>query len=291
MTGFAQGRFSLEKLSIGITIKSLNHRFLDISFKGSGTSQEIEKMVKEIIKDDLHRGKVEIVVDFFNLDQNSWDIQFNDYLLSNILDKVLHFKKKYKSELSLSLDSLLKIPMVFHLEQTGNDLSEKERSVIEKKIKKIFHEFIKSREEEGGEISKSIVSSLEILDKNVAIVQKKTADIESELFQKYRDKMKKFLNDIDIDDKRVLQEAAILAEKSCVTEEVNRLMTHSGRIRNMIKKKKSDLLGKELDFLTQELLREISTISAKTNSMDIHENIIMIRREIEKIKQQVQNVE
>ncbi|MCK4890165.1 MAG: DUF1732 domain-containing protein, partial [Candidatus Aminicenantes bacterium] len=96
---------------------------------------------------------------------------------------------------------------------------------------------------------------------------------------------------IDIDDKRVLQEAAILAEKSCVTEEVNRLMTHSGRIRNMVKKKKSDLMGKELDFLTQELLREISTISAKTNSMDIHENIIMIRREIEKIKQQVQNVE
>ena len=135
------------------------------------------------------------------------------------------------------------------------------------------------------------MSSLEILDKNVAIVQKKTAEIESELFKKYKDKMKKFLNDIDIDDKRVLQEAAILAEKSCVTEEVNRLMTHSGRIRNMVKKKKSDLMGKELDFLTQELLREISTISAKTNSMDIHENIIMIRREIEKIKQQVQNVE
>ena len=248
-------------------------------------------MVKEIIKDDLHRGKVEIVVDFFNFDQNSWDIQFNEYLLSNILDKVLHFKKKYKSELSLSLDSLLKIPMIFHLEQTGNNLSEKERSVIEKNIKKIFLEFIKSREEEGREISKSIVSSLEILDKNVAIVQKKTVDIESELFQKYREKIKKFLNDIDIDDKRVFQEAAILAEKSCVTEEVNRLMTHSGRIRNMVKKKKSDLLGKELDFLTQELLREISTISAKTNSMNIHENIIMIRREIEKIKQQVQNVE
>lgn len=291
MTGFAQGRFTLDKLSIGITIKSLNHRFLDISFKGSGTSQEIEKMVKEIIKDDLHRGKVEIVIDFFNLDQNSWDIQFNDYLLSNILDKVLHFKKKYKSELSLSLDSLLKFPMVFHLEQTGNKLSEKERSVIGKKINKLFQEFIKSREEEGREIAKSVISSLDILDENVLIVQKKTADIESELFQKYRDRIKKYLSDIDIDDKRILQEAAVLAEKSCVTEEVNRLKIHSTRVRNMVKKKKNDLLGKELDFLTQELLREISTISAKTNSMDIHENIIGIRREIEKIKQQVQNVE
>ncbi|MEN8221925.1 MAG: YicC/YloC family endoribonuclease [Acidobacteriota bacterium] len=291
MTGFAQGRFSLERLSIGITIKSLNHRFLDINFKGSGTSQEIEKMVKDIIKDDLHRGKVEIAIDLFNLDQNNWDIQFNDYLLSNILDKILHFKKKYKSELSLSLDSLLKIPMIFHLEQTGGELTDKERSVIEKKIKKLFREFIRSREEEGQEIAGSIVSSLDVLDENVKIVQKKTADIEVELFSKYKERMKKYLSEIEIDEKRIVQEAAILAEKSCVTEEVNRLKTHSTRIRNIMKKRKNDLLGKELDFLTQELLREISTISAKTNSMDVNENVILIRREIEKIKQQVQNVE
>jgi len=291
MTGFAQGRFSLDRLSIGITIKSLNHRFLDINFKGSGTSQEIEKMVKEVIKNDLHRGKVEISIDLFNLDQNNWDIQFNEYLLSNILDRLLHFKKKYKSELSLSLDSLLKIPMIFHLEQTGGDLSDKERSILEKKIKKLFQEFLRSREEEGQEIAKSIISSLEILEENIKVVQKKTAEIEAELFSKYKDRMKKYLSDIEVDEKRILQEAAILAEKSCVTEEVNRLKTHTIRIRNIIKKRKNDLLGKELDFLTQELLREISTISAKTNSMDVHENIILIRREIEKIKQQVQNVE
>ncbi len=291
MTGFAQGRFSLDRLSIGITIKSLNHRFLDISFKGAGTSQEIEKMVKDIIKTDLHRGKVEITIDLFNLDQDNWDIQFNDYLLSNILDRILHFKKKYKSELSLSLDSLLKIPMIFHLEQTGGELSDKERSVIEKKINKLFQDFIRSREEEGREIAKSIASSLDILEENIKIVQKKTAEIESELFSKYKERMKKYLNEIDIDDKRIMQEAAILAEKSCVTEEVNRLKTHVARVRNIIKKRKNDLLGKELDFLTQELLREISTISAKTNSMDVHDNIILIRREIEKIKQQVQNVE
>ncbi len=291
MTGFAQGRFSLDRLSIGITIKSLNHRFLDITFKGSGTSQEIEKIVKEIIKNDLHRGKVEIVIDFFNLDQNNWDIQFNDYLLSNILDRILHFKKKYKSELSLSLDSLLKIPMIFHLEQTGGELTEKERTAIEKQIKKLFQEFIRSREEEGREIGRSIATSLDILDENIKVVQKKTADIEIELFSKYKERMKKYLNDVEIDDKRIAQEAAILAEKSCVTEEVNRLRTHSNRLRTIIKKRKNDLMGKELDFLTQELLREISTISAKTNSMDIHEFIIIIRREIEKIKQQVQNVE
>jgi len=291
MTGFAQGRFTLDTLSIGITIKSLNHRFLDIYFKGSGVSQEIEKIVKGIVKDDLHRGKVEVIIDFLNLDQNTWDIQFNEYLLSNILDRIIPFKKKYKNDLSLSLDSLLKIPMVFHLDQTIGDISEKDKPIIDKKIKKIFREFLKSREEEGREISKSILHCLDILDDNISIVRKKSTDIETELFKKYKDKINKYLSDAEIDDRRILQEAAILAEKACVTEEIDRLKTHSRRIRTIIKKRKNDLLGKELDFLTQELFREISTISAKTNSMDIHDNIIKIRREIEKIKQQVQNVE
>jgi len=181
--------------------------------------------------------------------------------------------------------------MIFHLEQTGAELTEKERTVIERKTRKLFQEFIRSREAEGKEIGKSIVTSLDNLDENIKVVQKRTTDIESELFSKYRERMKKYLNEVDLDEKRILQEAAMLAEKSCVTEEVNRLKTHSGRVRTMIKKRKNDLLGKELDFLTQELLREVSTISAKTNSMDIHENILLIRREIEKIKQQVQNVE
>lgn len=291
MTGFAQGRFSLDNLSINIIIKSLNHRFLDITFKGSGVSQEIEKIFKEIVKDDLHRGKVDIAIDFFDLGRNNWDIQFNDYLLTNILDKVLHFKKKYKSELSLSLDSLLKIPMIFHLEQTGDPLSEKDRQTIEKKIRKIFKEFIRSREEEGKEITQAVLKSLDSLDENTKIVEQQSTEIEGEIFQKYRDKIGKYLQDTEIDDKRILQEAAILAEKSCVTEEINRLKAHSSRVRSLITKKKGELLGKELDFLTQELLREISTISAKSNSLGIHDNILQIRREVEKIKQQVQNVE
>ncbi len=291
MTGFAQGKFDLDNLSINITFKSLNHRFLDVTYKGSGTSQEIEKIVKEIIKEDLLRGKVDIIIDYFDFNQNNWDIQFNDYLLSNILDRVLHFKKKYKSELSLSLDSLLKIPMIFHLDQGANELSEKEKIIIRKNIKKIFRQFLKSREEEGAEIAKAILVSLETLDENVLIVEKNSGNIELELFNKYKDKLKKYLNDVEIDEKRVYQEIAILAEKSCITEEINRIKSHSSRIKNLVKKKKNDLLGKELDFLTQELLREISTISSKTNSMEVHSNILVIRREIEKIKQQVQNVE
>lgn len=291
MTGFSQGRFSLDTLSVNITIKSLNHRFLDVSFKGSGISQDIEKIFKEIMKDELHRGKVDVTVDFFDLSSSNWDIQFNDYLLSNILDKVLHFKKKYKSELSLSLDSLLKMPMVFHLEQTGEGFSDKDRAVLSRKLKKIFMDFIKSRETEGADISRNIGDSLDSIDRNVKIVEKNAAAIESLNFNKYQEKMKKYLSETEIDEKRILQEAAILAERSCVTEEINRMKTHSARIRSLIRKKKCEMMGKELDFLTQELLREISTVSAKSNSLDIQENILLIRREVEKIKQQAQNVE
>jgi len=291
MTGFAQGRFVLDGFSINITIKSLNHRYLDITIKGSGVSNEIEKIVKDIFKGKILRGKIEVLIDIFDSKKKDWDIKFNDNLLNGILDKVLYFKKKYKSELTLSLDSLLKIPMIFHLDQLNGGFNVKENNSIRNSVKKVLKEFIKSRDEEGKSISDSILECIGKIDDNLVPVQKGSHEFEKEIYLKYSDKIKKIVSENDIDEKRIIQEAAILAEKNCINEEISRLKTHTKRLKNLVNNKKLGLKGKESDFLTQEMLRETSTISAKTGSMKIHEHILLIRREIEKIKQQVQNVE
>lgn len=291
MTGFAQSKFTLDNFSVNIIFKSLNHRFFDIYYKGSGVSNETEKIIKEIIKDKIFRGKVEVVLDFYDLSENNWDIKFNDYLLTNILDKVLYFKKRYKNELTLSMDSLLKIPMVFHLDQIVDKITKKDLNTLKNSIKKVFKEFLLSREEEGIAISETLIKNLLVIEKEIKNVEKRAKDIDLELFQKYKVKIKKYISEFDIDEKRIIQESAILAEKSCITEEINRIKIHCSRIKNLLRDKKSDMKGKECDFLSQELLREISTISSKTNSMEIHKHILLIRREVEKIKQQVQNVE
>lgn len=291
MTGFAQGRFILGNFSLNVTIRSLNHRYFDLSIKGSGVSYDVEKTIKELFKGKILRGKIEVSVDLFNSSKNDWDIKFNDNLLTAILDKVLYFKKKYKRELSLSLDSLLKIPMVFHLDQQGEEFSIKEKNYLKNSLKKVLKEFLESREEEGKSIVSYIKGCIKIIEENISIINKFSSEYEKEMFAKFTAKIRKYVSDYEIDENRILQEAAISAEKNCISEEINRLKTHTLRLKSLINNKKIGLKGKEGDFLTQEMLREISTISAKTGSMKIHEHVILIRREVEKIKQQIQNVE
>lgn len=291
MTGFAQGRLEFNDIAVGISFKSLNHRFLDLGFKGTGVTPKFEKMIRDIIREKIYRGKVEIVFNLFDFGQKRFNIQFNENLLAEILERLLPIKEKFKEKIDLSLDSLLKIPMIFHLEYFSNDFDEKDFAKIEGFIGKVFAEFLKSRELEGRYILKDLLSSIKRIEKSVKIIKKSAEKIEKELFQKYREKIEKILEDNTLEDRRILQEAAILAEKSCINEEIMRVETHNTRLKDLLLDKGLEIKGKEADFLAQEMQRETHTIASKTDSLDIHQHILEIRREIEKIKQQVQNVE
>ncbi len=291
MTGFAQGRFDFEHFSFNISFKSLNHKFLDVSFKGTGVTPSSEKLIKEIMKDHVFRGKVEVVFNLFERDPQKWNIQFNEYLLEDILDRVMSFNNKYKKNVSISLDNLLKIPMVFHIDYIFDRFQEGSVDEFCNSLQHVFEEFLLSREQEGQFILDDLLKSLDIIEEKLAIIKDETEKIESEIYDNYREKIQRYLNDIEIDEKRIAQEAAISAERSCISEEINRLATHTQRMRKLLLDEANPLKGKEADFLSQEMQRETHTIASKTNSMEIHRMVILVRREIEKIKQQVQNVE
>ncbi|MCP5107945.1 MAG: DUF1732 domain-containing protein [bacterium] len=291
MTGFAQGRFEFNNISLHILIRSWNHRFLDINYKGIGLTPESEKMLKEIVKERVFRGKIEIVFDLFQSDRSKYDIRLNDRLLTDILDELVYFKRNYKEKISLSMDTLLKIPMIFRLDYAAEQFEERDAAEIRKHIEKVFKEFLKSRTEEGKSISKDLLNNIKKIEINLKAVKKEADQLEKDIFSKYKEKIGKYLKEFEIDERRIIQEAAILAEKGCINEEIHRLDTHTRRLKELVKNTKMDVKGKEADFLAQEMLRETHTISSKTNSMEIHEQVLVIRREIEKIKQQVQNVE
>lgn len=291
MTGFAQGRMEFDDISITISFKSLNHRFLDMSFKGTGVTPKSEKLIKEIVKDKVSRGKVEIIFNLFDARQKSFNIQFNENLLQEILDKLLPIREKYGESINLSLDFLLKIPMIFHLEYVSDDFEESDWNKMRGFIEKIFKEFLQSREAEGKYIQKDLLTSIKKIEKHIKIFKKNSEELEKEIFLKYKERIEKVLQDYEMDEKRILQEAAILAEKSCINEEINRLETHTLRLKEMVKDKKANIMGREADFLAQEMQRETHTIGSKTDSQEILTYILETRREIEKIKQQVQNVE
>jgi uncharacterized protein (TIGR00255 family) len=290
MTGFAQGRYEFNNISLSLVFKSLNHRFLDMSFKGTGINPTTEKMLKEMIKSKVSRGKVEVVFDLFDANQSKCNIQFNEKLSSEILDELLYFKKRYK-EISLSLDSLLRIPMIFHLDYQPDNFNPHEKEEINNFIQGVFEEFLESRKQEGQSIQDDIIASIQRVSEQLKLVEQEAGKLEDELFLKFKEKMTRFLKEYEADDRRIMQEAAILAEKSCVNEEINRLSTHNKRMLELLSDDSLDVKGREADFLAQEMQRETHTIASKTTSMDVHKSVLNIRREIEKIKQQVQNVE
>jgi uncharacterized protein (TIGR00255 family) len=291
MTGYAQGRLDSDDFSLQISFKSLNHRFLDINFKGSGITPGFEKYIRQLFKDTLYRGRVDVICDLFETNPERWNIQFNDALLKEILDRVSGFKKTYPQDVTLSLDPLLRLPMIFHLDFIFGEGNEKQQRMVKRKAEQVFKEFLRNRASEGKAIQEDVLVSTGRITQLVKVLERDASDFEKEMFERYKTKINRLIETRDVDEKRVLQEAAILAEKVCVTEEINRLRTHGRRVVQLTRDRSTTTKGKELDFLCQEMLRETHTIAAKVNSTGLHDQILLVRREIEKIRQQVQNVE
>lgn len=291
MTGFSEGRFELDQIALHVSFRSWNHRFLEVTFKGSGITPESEKLIKEMMKDKVHRGKIEVFFDLFQQDKSKYTVQLNELLLSEILDKLVHFKQKYDDKISLSLDALLKIPMIFHLDYASEYFAENDMTKIFNCLEKVFTDFLHSREIEGRAMAVELLGNCEKIGASLESVKSKADQVEKEIFARFKEKMTRYLSEADIDERRIIQEAAIMAEKGCINEEIHRLETHNKRLKDIIDEPRLEVKGKEADFLAQEMMRETHTIASKTDSMDIHAQVLEIRREIEKIKQQVQNVE
>jgi uncharacterized protein (TIGR00255 family) len=291
MTGFAQGRFTFRDFSLHVSFKSYNNRYLEIAFKGSGISAASEKMIKEMLKSRLQRGKVEIVFDLFLSSQKNWDVQLNADLLAKILRQVAPLQQKFGPGLSLSLDGLLRLPMVFRLDSDLERLGRRDQADIRRSLDRVFDQFLESRRQEGESIGRDLMDSLALIESRVRVVASREKQYEKEMFAGYKKKIARFVRGTAVDEKRIAQEAAISAEKGSIAEEINRLRTHCQRLKTLLKDRAQNTVGREADFLSQEMLRETHTIAAKTGCLDIHQHILTIRREIEKIRQQVQNIE
>ena len=181
--------------------------------------------------------------------------------------------------------------MVFHLDHDPERLSPRDQAAIRKALAKVFAAFLESRGQEGRCIQRDLLASIAAIDKLIQGIHAREKEFEKDVFRSYRKKIQKFVKGLPIDEKRIVQEAAISADKTSIAEEINRLRTHSQRLKRLLQDKSGATQGREADFLTQEMQRETHTIAAKTGSMDIHQQILLIRREIEKIRQQVQNIE
>ncbi len=248
-----------------------------------------EKYIRELWKGKLQRGKIEIVLDLFPEGPAQWDIRLNTPLLEEVMKRLAPLQEKYGQ--GQPLDSLLKLPMLFRLDHDPERLGTKEQAAVRRAIARVFAAFLESRRQEGLCIRRDLLAGITLIADLIKALRALEKECEKDVFLSYRKKIARFLKDLPIDEKRIVQEAAISADKASIAEEVNRLQTHAQRLKRLLLEKGIVARGKEADFLTQEMQRETHTIAAKTGSMEIHQQILLIRREIEKIRQQVQNIE
>ncbi len=288
MSGFGKSTVEFEELDINVEIKSVNSRFLDFYIRSPKEINEFEHDIKSIVRKKLSRGKVELFVNVSY--KNSSDrIQLNYDLLDRYNDIFDELIQRYGIDSSKKINNYLMVKESIVINEDAI-AQETLRSYVSESINKALDSLIMMREKEGLYLKEDLLGYISELEHNLLIIEKEYPNILNFHKDKIKLRVNDIIEDINLFDKNVLEtELAIYAEKKDIAEEILRLKSHISQFRELTKKEES--VGRKLDFITQELNREVNTIGSKCVGYEISSVIIDMKSIIEKIREQVQNVE
>lgn len=289
MTGFGRGAVTEQSFSITVELKTVNNRFLDVSLRLSSEIQPLENTIKRLIGNRLSRGRVEVNLQYERTDEINYEL--NRPMITGYIAAM----KKIQDEFGLTgepdINVIARLPNV--LTPKKDDLSEAFSAGIETAIVQALDDLEMMRESEGRMLRSELESRLVEIENHLDPIVTEAANIADEyrvrLTKRIDDMLAKSASRVEVDQGRLAQEVAYLADRADISEEIARLTTHIEHFRNIMSETKE--VGKRLDFLTQELNREANTITSKTNNMIVKENALAIKSDIEKIREQVQNIE
>jgi uncharacterized protein (TIGR00255 family) len=289
MTGFGRGTVSDENFSISVEIKTVNNRFLDMNLRMANELQTLEANLKRAIQTRLSRGRVDV---FVNSERTSEIVyELNRPLISGYLSALKQMQEEFSLTGEADLNVIARLPNA--LQTKAEDLSENFTSAVETAVKIALDELEKMREVEGESLKNDLNNLLSDIENHLPKIESESEKVAEEYLLRLNKRIENLLSksdsQIEIDQARLAQEVAYLADKSDISEEITRLKSHIEQFRNIVGEEKE--VGKRLDFLTQELNREANTIASKTNNLTVKESALQIKSAIEKIREQVQNVE
>ncbi|RMG00066.1 MAG: YicC family protein [Nitrospirae bacterium] len=277
MTGYG----AVEKAGFRIEVKSVNHRFLDMSFRMPPFLQPYEMEMRSIVKSLVSRGKVDVRISLTGEAGLRLDIN------RSFIKELFAVLKDIKGELSLeggpSLDHLFWYKDLIFEEEPDYD-SEELLNVLKDAVQRM----VKMRETEGEHLKKALLESLDILESHLSEVIKLSSNTLEQSYQKIRERLTELLGE-GVDETRLIQEAAFLAERADIEEEIERIKSHIDQFRKIISQ--GGTIGRKMDFILQELLRETNTIGSKASEYAISERVVHMKAEIERMKEQVQNIQ
>ncbi|MCX6560467.1 MAG: DUF1732 domain-containing protein [Candidatus Aminicenantes bacterium] len=288
MTGFAERSFDAPTMRLKIAIKSLNHRFFDWSYKGAAVG-DVENRLRVLCQARLHRGRIEVVLDLHHPDPSSWDVTVNEGLMEKILGAVQRASAKLGRELQVTAESLLRIPQIMELRR--KEFSPAEIEFLERSFLRTLEDVFKARRAEGRKTAAQLQVHVLNVRKAVQRLEKRVRSHPRLVRQKLRQKVREGNNQVSGSETRLAEEVAYLAQRYDVSEEIHRLKCHLEHALQLIRSTKGDPAGKMLDFLAQELTREANTLNSKSQDIDMTKEGLLIKGEVESIRQQVQNLE
>jgi len=288
MTGFGRSEISNDERKITVEMKSVNHRYCDISIKLPKKLSLYEVSIRNLLKKYISRGKVDVYVTYEDYTENTVCVKYNPNLAKEYYEYLKQMGEEFGIENDIRTTVLSRYPDVFTLEEQTID-EEKLWELVEEAVKNATEAFVETRIVEGENLKNDIKEKLNAMTSLVDYIEERSPQIVSEYRSKLHAKVNELLQDTNVDESILLTEVTVYADKICVDEETVRLKSH---IKNMINTlDESDNVGRKLDFIAQEMNREANTILSKVSDIDITNIAINLKTEIEKVREQIQNIE
>ena len=288
MTGYGRARELFEQREIIVELRSVNHKFFEFSSKLPRQLAFLEDRLKSLLAKSIARGKVEVYVSVQPQGQSDLSVRVNTPLAAGYISALREANGELGIKDDLSLSMLLRIPDIFTLTKLESDESLLTEQVI-KVAQKALEGFIEMRRSEGGRLAADMREKLEHISETAALIEKRSPEVVGEYRQRLYQRLSELLGDRGIDDSRVLTEAAIFADKTAVDEELVRLKSHIEAFGELLDS--DSPIGKRLDFLVQEMNREVNTTGSKCSDLEITRNVVELKATIEKLREQLQNIE
>ena len=288
MTGFGRAQASVEGYNITVEIRSVNNRYFDFYAKMPRTYSFLEEKVKSLLSTEISRGKVECSLQIESTADKSVIVSVNEPLAVGYVKAIEELSEKFEVKNDLTALSLARFSDILSITKAPVD-EEDLWNKVQVVVSEALAEFVKMRKIEGEKLKADVLSRADLIINNVFYIEERSPETVKAYSEKLLERMKTVLGDTQVDEARIITEAAIYADKVAVAEETVRLRSHIDQLHSMLDS--DEAVGRKLDFLVQEINREANTIGSKAQDVDIARRVIDIKAEVEKIREQIQNIE
>lgn len=288
MTGFGRAEAVSRERKVSVELKSVNHRYLDLNIKMPKRLSYFEGEIRNVMKTYIRRGKVDVFITYEDYTMGGMALKYNAELAKEYLGYLNQMSEELGIENDIRVSTLSRYPDVFTMEEQAPD--EKELwNFLEGPLHEACRKFVETREREGANLKQDLLEKLNGLEEKVDIVEKRSPEVVKAYREKLEAKMHELLEDNQIDDSRIAAEVILFSDKICNDEETVRLRSHIHGMRKILDENEG--VGRKMDFMSQEMNREANTILSKSNDLTVSNAAIDLKTEIEKIREQIQNIE